>query len=159
MKLDQYSEYIISTVVTDALVLQHQGISSHRAEYASMCFQLFMGWFVKFNCRLVMLLFLLIPDAQEQRAWGHWLWKTLNTFIHHCNCEKTNPPMTMKLMACQPPVVSVFNPLWSSDAMWWHRSGSTLVQVMACCLMAPSHYLNQCWLLIRKVQWHLSKGN
>ena len=24
-------------------------------------------------------------------------------------------------------------------------SGSTLVQVMACCLMAPSHYLNQWW--------------
>ena len=23
---------------------------------------------------------------------------------------------------------------------------SNLVQVMACCLMAPSHYLNQCWL-------------
>ena len=25
---------------------------------------------------------------------------------------------------------------------------STLVQVMAWCLMAPSHYLNQCWLII-----------
>ena len=24
--------------------------------------------------------------------------------------------------------------------------GSTLAQVMACCLTAPSHYLNQCWL-------------
>ena len=30
--------------------------------------------------------------------------------------------------------------------MWWQRSGSTLAQVMVCCLMAPSHYLNQCWL-------------
>ena len=28
------------------------------------------------------------------------------------------------------------------------RSGSTLAQVMACCLKAPSHYLNQCWLII-----------
>ena len=28
------------------------------------------------------------------------------------------------------------------------RYGSTLAQVMACCLMAPSHYLNQCWLII-----------
>ena len=34
--------------------------------------------------------------------------------------------------------------VWPSDAIWWHRSGSTLAQVMACCLMAPSHYLNQC---------------
>ena len=28
------------------------------------------------------------------------------------------------------------------------RPGSTLAQVMACCLMAPSHYLNRCWLII-----------
>ena len=24
---------------------------------------------------------------------------------------------------------------------------------MACCLTTPSHYLNQCWLIITKVQW------
>ena len=30
-------------------------------------------------------------------------------------------------------------------------SGSTLAQVVACCLTAPSHYLNQCWLIIRDV--------
>ena len=40
------------------------------------------------------------------------------------------------------------NSLWPSNAMWRHRSGSTLAQVMACCLTAPSHYLNQCWLVI-----------
>ena len=39
-------------------------------------------------------------------------------------------------------------------AEWHHRTWSTLVQVMVCCLMAPSHYLNQCWLIICKVQWH-----
>ena len=44
-----------------------------------------------------------------------------------------------------------FNPLRPSDAIWRHRSGSALFHVMACCLMAPSHYLNQCWLIIRKV--------
>ena len=38
-------------------------------------------------------------------------------------------------------------------------SGSTLTQIMACCLMAPSHYLNQCWLIITKFQWHSSEGN
>ena len=31
---------------------------------------------------------------------------------------------------------------------WRHRSGSTLAQVMACNLTTPSHYLNQCWLII-----------
>ena len=43
------------------------------------------------------------------------------------------------------------NSLRPSDAIWRHRSGSTLAQVMAWCLTAPSHYLNQCWLIISKV--------
>ena len=46
------------------------------------------------------------------------------------------------------------NPLWPSDAIWHCISGSTLAQVMACCLMAPSHYLNQCWLSIKMVLWY-----
>ena len=54
---------------------------------------------------------------------------------------------------------SEFNSLRPSDAIWRHRSGSTLAQVMACCLTAPSHYLNQCWLIISKVLWHSSEGN
>ena len=40
------------------------------------------------------------------------------------------------------------------DTIWRQRSGSTLVQVMACCLMAPSPHLNQWWLLITKFLWH-----
>ena len=36
------------------------------------------------------------------------------------------------------------NSSWASDAIRWHRSGSTLVQAMACCPSAPSHYLAQC---------------
>ena len=46
------------------------------------------------------------------------------------------------------------NSLWPSDTIWRQRSGSTLAQVMTCCLTAPSHYLNQCWLIISEVQWH-----
>ena len=42
------------------------------------------------------------------------------------------------------------NSLWPSDAIWRQSSGSTLAQVMACCLMAPSHYLNRHWLIISK---------
>ena len=45
-----------------------------------------------------------------------------------------------------------FNSPWPSDTIWWYRSGSTLAQVMACCLTAPSHYLNQSWLIIA---WNL----
>ena len=46
-----------------------------------------------------------------------------------------------------------------SDAIWRHRSGSALPQIMACCLTAPNHYLNQCWLIISKVLWLSSEGN
>ena len=43
---------------------------------------------------------------------------------------------------------SRFNSVWPSDTIWGQRSGSTLAQVMACCLTVPSHYLNQCWLFM-----------
>ena len=58
------------------------------------------------------------------------------------------------LLRCGFPV----NSLWSRDTIWRQRSGSTLAQVMAFCLTARSHYLNQCWLIISKVEWHSSKG-
>ena len=43
-------------------------------------------------------------------------------------------------------------PLWPGDAIWQHRSGSTLIQVMA-----PSHYMNK--LSITEVQWQTSENN
>ena len=51
------------------------------------------------------------------------------------------------------------NSLWPSDTIWRQRPGSTLAQVMAWCLTAPSHYLNQCWLIISKVLWLSREGN
>ena len=50
----------------------------------------------------------------------------------------------------------LINSLWPSDTIWQQRSGSTLAQVMACCLAAPSHYLNQCWLMIKSSDVHIS---
>ena len=41
--------------------------------------------------------------------------------------------------------------LWPSHTMWWHRSESTLAQAMACCIRVPSHYLNQCWIIIKGI--------
>ena len=55
-------------------------------------------------------------------------------------------------------IVLYFNLLRPSDAIWRQRSGSTLAQVMACCLTAPSHYLNLRWFIISKVKWHSSKS-
>ena len=49
--------------------------------------------------------------------------------------------------------------LWSRDAIWWHGSRSTWARGMACWLMAPSHYVNQCWLLISEVLWHSHGAN
>ena len=49
--------------------------------------------------------------------------------------------------------------LWTRDAIWLHRFGSTFAQGMACCLTAPSHYLNQYWLIISLVVWHTPDGN
>ena len=54
---------------------------------------------------------------------------------------------------------SLLNSLRPSDAIWRHRSGSTLAHVMACCLTAPSHYLNKCWLMISEVMWHSPDSN
>ena len=35
-----------------------------------------------------------------------------------------------------------------SNARYKHIFGLTLAQVVACCLITPSHYLNQCWIHI-----------
>ena len=47
------------------------------------------------------------------------------------------------------------NSLWPSDTTWWHRFVSTLALVIVCCLKAPSHSLNQCWLIRNVLCMHL----
>ena len=44
----------------------------------------------------------------------------------------------------------------ADDALWWDRSGSTLAQVMACCLMAPGHYLNHSVTFYKRYLSHQS---
>ena len=51
------------------------------------------------------------------------------------------------------------NLLWHSDAIWRHISGSTLAQIIVCCLTTPINYLYQCWLIIKVVMWHSSENN
>ena len=46
--------------------------------------------------------------------------------------------------------------LWPYDALCHHRTWPILVQVLTCCLTAPNHYLNQCWLIISGVLCQLS---
>ena len=73
--------------------------------------------------------------------------------MHRCSLD--SPPMWGKFPCHDVNIVS--GPCCSlrpSDAIWRQGSRSTLVQVMACCLTAPSHYLNQYWLIISEVQRH-----
>ena len=56
-------------------------------------------------------------------------------------------------------VHSELTQLLPRNVMRWHCALSILSQVTARCLTKPSHYLNQCWLIINEVQWHSSEGN
>ena len=72
--------------------------------------------------------------------------------ITHCQINSMSPGVCgfdFKCVIFKYIVVITFKRI--SSAFWWMAQDptddkSTLVQVMPCCLMAPSHYLNQCWL-------------
>ena len=49
------------------------------------------------------------------------------------------------------------NSPWTSDTIWRHSSGSTLVKITAWYLTAPNHCMSKCWLIINKNQWHLTR--
>ena len=51
------------------------------------------------------------------------------------------------------------NLLRPSFAICRHRTWSTMVQEMACCLTVPSHYLNQCSPIISEVLRHSPEGD
>ena len=55
--------------------------------------------------------------------------------------------------------MNTINSLWPSNTLWCLRSWSPLVQVMVCCLIAPNHYLNQCWLHLIEILCHSFHGN
>ena len=41
--------------------------------------------------------------------------------------------------------------------VWRYSSVSTFTQVIACCLTAPNHYLNQCRFITSGIFWHSPK--
>ena len=77
-------------------------------------------------------------------------WKTASTSLR---CQWVKTYQMEAFLNSNPPLSFIFNSLWPTDTIWRHRTGSTMAQVMACCLTAPSHYLNQHWLIISEVQW------
>ena len=74
---------------------------------------------------------------------------SLGKYSSFCHTHAQTLPQTYRVF---------FNSLRPSDAIWRHRSGSSLAQVLACCLAAPSHYLNQYWLIISKSQQNSCKS-
>ena len=53
----------------------------------------------------------------------------------------------------------IFNSLWPSGAIWWHRSGSTLAQLIW--LVAWQHWA-QCWFFVNwdlSLLWHAPENN
>ena len=107
-----------------------------------------------------------LPAMKEHLPWettefsGHLIQVSLHTHTHtyiyiynsttinlRCHYDldiKTSEVETIRAR-CQRKMTwqdSTINSLRPGDTIWRHRSGSTLTQVMACCLTAPSHYLN-----------------
>ena len=69
---------------------------------------------------------------------------------------KTTVTLWSRLVKC------ALNSLRPRDAYMRHWTGSSLVQIMACRLWAPSHYLNQCWNIANwtfknKLQWNFNR--
>ena len=89
----------------------------------------------------------------------------LNVLRHPKNNDQMNFSQNVFMqenalqIRCKFSMKPLFNSLRPCDTIWHHGSWSTSVQVMACCLMGPSHYLNQCWLDITGVLWHSSGNN
>ena len=105
------------------------------------------------------LFFVKSPSQFQKRNYNMQLWAS--NWLSHIFLWLQNISVHYKLIVfisrkckCSKQNKNSINPLRPSDAIWRKRSGSTLAQVMVCCLMAPSHYLNQCWLIISKVEWH-----
>ena len=69
----------------------------------------------------------------SKQSWGWWFEMPSCPLWHHCNAIDSWYVFNMAIIFSS----------WLCDTIWQHRSGSTLAQVMACCLIAPSHYLNQ----------------
>ena len=88
--------------------------------------------------KLVRLLFEMVGAPTNWCAFTAW-WTTTKITTLGWDC-----------VICTVFVLSEFTK-WPSDAISFYSSWSTLVQVMVCCLMATSHCLNHCWLIINVV--------
>ena len=90
-----------------------------------------------------------IPTTTSETPMASLIIVGLQCHVLWLGCNELS--MWLILLFSRLTTLTKINSLWPSDTIWWNRSGSTRAQVMACCLMAPSHYLNQCWLEITAI--------
>ena len=104
----------------------------------------------------------------SKQPWGWWSETPSSSLWRHRNGFWTDVTLSIpfliwnlnKIFRKQKWIVSFgLNSLRHSLAIWRHRTWSTLVQAMVCCLTVPNHYLNQCWLILTEVLWHTHEGN
>ena len=80
-------------------------------------------------------------------------WQIGTRHVHHYTL--INPCRT-KLISGNMNIYLHFQYFFNIDHIWQHRTWSTMVQKMSWCLMAPRHFINQCWLIINEAPWHSS---
>ena len=111
----------------------------------------------------------IVTRSYHDRIWGR-VWQNqvsragTSNYIPQILWDVITCPCPWYLLLTQKSIyiirITFINPLGPSDAIWRRRSWSTRVQVLACCLPAPSQYLNQCWLMISEwMLWHSPGGN
>ena len=110
----------------------------------TLCWWVIMGDFLIIQC-------LNCFKISQKQAWQpiiYFAWMT-SMYFREYFCRFSRKSHYFYILG-----VSHLNSLPPSDAIWQQIYRPIMAEVMACCLMATSHYLNQCWLTINKIIWH-----
>ena len=75
-------------------------------------------------------------------------------------------PVMQRSFPCQDAILMWevrVNSMWPSDTIWWHKTGSILAQVMACCLKRHVWLFEKKWLLqldkLERPFWEYPRSN
>ena len=99
----------------------------------------------------------------SKQRWGWWFETPSCPLWRHCNGHDITHIQQKEIFTSAKKTIHEgmikYALLLHSDAIWRHRSELTLSRVMAWWPMAPSHYLNKCWLLIKCFLCHPPESN
>ena len=99
----------------------------------------------------------------SKHRWGWWFETPSCPLWRHCNGHDITHIQQKEIFTSAKKTIHggmiKYALLLPSDAIWRHRSELTLSRVMAWWPMAPSHYLNKCWLLIKCFLCHPPESN